>query len=62
MGVNIDYADYKIYINKDIKLPSKKKEINHNDKMTYWPKIIKEVINLFPFLNIMDYTADSIKN
>ena len=30
--------------------------------MTYWPTIIKEVINWFTFLNIMDYTANKIYN
>ena len=30
--------------------------------MTYWPTSIKDVINWFPFLNIMEYTADKIYN
>ena len=30
--------------------------------MTYWPTIIKEVINWFPFLNIMEYTTYKIDN
>ena len=52
----------KIYINKEIKLPPKKKLIYRNNNMTYCPTSIKEVINWFPFLNIMEYTADSIEN
>ena len=30
--------------------------------MAYCPTSIKEVINWFPFINIMDYTADNIEN
>ena len=30
--------------------------------MTYRPTIIKEGINWFPFLNIMEYTVDKIDN
>ena len=30
--------------------------------MTTWPTILKEVINWFNFLNIMEYTADKIEN
>ena len=30
--------------------------------MTYWQTIIKEVINWFPFLNIMEYTKYRIDN
>ena len=49
-------------INKEIKLPSKKKEIDLHDNMTYWSSSMKEVINWFNFLNIMKYTADRIDN
>ena len=47
-------------LNKEIKLPSKKKEIYLRGCMTYWPTIITEVINWFHFLNM--YTADNIDN
>ena len=47
-------------INKEIKLPLKKKEIDRHDNMTYWTTRIKEFINWFPFMNIMEYTADRI--
>ena len=49
-------------INKEIKPPSNIKEIVGQGRMTYWPTIIKEVINWFPFLDIMDYTVDKIQN
>ena len=44
-----------------MKLPSKKKEIDRHDNMNYWKIIIKEIINWFPFLNIMEYTSDRIE-
>ena len=49
-------------LNKEVKLPSKKKEIDRRVSMTYWTASIKEVINQFPLLNIMDYTAYNIDN
>ena len=48
--------------NKEIKLPSKKNQINCHDSMNFWPTSKKEVINWFPFRNIMEYTADNIEN
>ena len=30
--------------------------------MTYWPTSIKEFINWFTFMNIMEYTTDRIDN
>ena len=30
--------------------------------MNYWPTSIKEVINWFSFMNIMEYNADNIEN
>ena len=48
--------------NKEIKLPLKKKAIDFHDNINYWPTSIKEFINRFPFLNIMEYTVDRIVN
>ena len=48
------------FLTKDIKLPPKKKEIDCHGSTTYPPTSIKEVINWFPFMNIMDYNADKI--
>ena len=47
---------------KDEKLLSIKKKIDLNDKTEYWPKIIMESLNWLPFLDIMEFTADNIKN
>ena len=52
----------KKYINKDINIPSKKKEIYRHIIIDYWSKIIKEGINWFYFLNIMEFTSYTIKN
>ena len=49
-------------LNKGIKLPSKKKEIDCHDIIDYWPKIIREGTNWLSFLNIMEYTTDRIEN
>ena len=59
---NLDADDYEDKFNKEIKLPSNKKEIDLHGSMTYWLTIIKEVINWFNFLNVMEYTAYKIDN
>ena len=59
---NFDAAAYEEKLKKEIKLPSKRKEIDLRCSMTYRLTIIKEVINWFNFLNIMEYTACKIEN
>ena len=49
-------------LNKEIKLPSNKKEIYCCDNMTYWETNVKEFINWFFFTNIMEYTSERIDN
>ena len=39
-----------------------KKKIYRNDKIECWPKIIMEGLNWLSFLDIMEFTADKIKN
>ena len=53
---------YEKITTKEIKLQSKKKEIDCHDNINYWPTSIKKFINWFPFLNIMEYTAERIVN
>ena len=48
--------------NKDINIPSKKKDIDRHGSIYYCPKSIKGGINWFPFMNIMDYTVHKIYN
>ena len=57
---NIDSTAYENNMNKEIKQPSKKKEIDRQYNMTYCPTSIKEVIGWFTFLNIMAYTEDRV--
>ena len=38
---NIDPAAYENNMNQDVKLPSIKEKIDHNDKTEYWPTSIK---------------------
>ena len=49
-------------LNKEIKLPPDKKEIDRHSSISYCPTSIKEVINWFTFMNTMDYIADKIDN
>ena len=39
-----------------------RKKIDRNYKTECWPKKIMESLNWLPFLDIMQFTADSIKN
>ena len=48
-------------LNKEVKLPSKKKEIHCQDSKSYWPTSKIEDVLFFPFLNIMYHTSDKIK-
>ena len=41
--------------------PSKKKKIYFVDSGEHWPTSIKETINWFPFLTIMEHTADKME-
>ena len=38
--------------------PSDKKEIDCHDSDLYWPTSIKDKIQWFPFITIMEYTAN----
>ena len=46
---NNNTAAYDKYIDKEIKLPSKKTEIDRHGSMIYWPTSTKKVINWFTF-------------
>ena len=39
-----------------------KKKIDRNYKTECWPKNVMESLNWSPFLDIMEFTADRIKN
>ena len=38
------------------------KQINRIDDFKHWPASIKTAIEWFPFLDIMEYTGNDIKN
>ena len=59
---NLDAAAYKNNIYQDEKLPSTKKKIYCNYKAYCWPKSIMESLNWLRFIDIMELTADKIKN
>ena len=59
---NIDAAAYEKNLHTDEKLPLMKKKIDSNYKTECWPKSIMESLNWLPFLDIMEFTADSINN
>ena len=49
-------------LNQDEKLPSTKKKIDRNYKTDCWQKSIMVNINWFPFIYVMEFTADKIDN
>ena len=58
---NIDAADYEKNQNQYVKLPSIKKKNDCNYKTEYWPTSINESLHWFPFIYIMDFTAERIE-
>ena len=42
--------------------PSEKKKINRVDNHKHWPASIKETIQWFPFLIIMEHTANKMQD
>ena len=46
--------------NPNIYKPSAKKEIYRHDSDLYWPTSIKDTIQWFPFLTIIEHTANII--
>ena len=48
-------------INKEIKLPSNRKEIDFHGSQTYWPTSIIKIIQWFPFLIIIYHTVDKME-
>ena len=59
---NLDAAAYEIILNEEVKILSKSKEIDNHDSQSYRPTSIIEEIQWFPFLTIMEHTADNIEN
>ena len=58
--LNLDDAEYEKNIDVNLYKPSEKKEINCHDRYLYWPASIKDTIHWFPFIAIMEHTANII--
>ena len=56
--LNIDAGEYKWNIDADLYEPSEKKKFNGYDIDDYWPTSMKETIQWFTFIAIMEYTAN----
>ena len=48
-------------IDADMYKPSDKKEIDRHDSNLYWPISIKDLIQWFPFLAIIEHTVNTLK-
>ena len=59
--LNIDSAEYKRNIDANLYKHYGKNKFNCHDSESNWPTSIKYTINWFPFLAIMEHTANIIK-
>ena len=58
----IDTSAYEKNLNRDVKLPQTKENIDFNDKTEYWPTSIKEIMNWLIYSFIIEFTSDRIDN
>ena len=56
--LNLDAAEYENKIDSDVYKPSAKKEIDCHDSDSYWPTSIKDTIQWFTFITIIEHTAN----
>ena len=56
--LNLDDAEYERNIDANLHKPSEKKKFNRIDSDDYWPTSTKDIIQWFPFLAIMEHTAN----
>ena len=56
-----DTAEYEHNIYANLYKSSEKNEFKRHDGEYYWPKSIKETIQWFPFITIMEHTANITK-
>ena len=61
METNIDAAEYEENMKANMYKPFEKKKFNHVDNQKHWPASIKETIQWFPFLTIMEHTANKMQ-
>ena len=56
--LDIDAAEYERNIDANLYKPSEKKNFNRVDSGDYWPASIRETIQWFPFITIMEHTVN----
>ena len=56
--LNLYAAAYKKNVDANLSKPSDKKEIDFHDSKLYWTTTIKDTIQWFTFLTIMEHTAN----
>ena len=59
--LNIDAAEYEKHMKANMYKPSEKKKFNRVDSDKHWPASIKNKILWFPFITIMEHTANKIQ-
>ena len=59
--LHIDTAAYENKIDANVYKPSVKKEIDRHDRKPYWPTSIKEIIQWFTFIPIMEHTENILE-
>ena len=59
--INLDATEYERNIDANLYKPSEKKKFNRYNSDKYWPTPIKDTIQWFPFLTIMEHTANIMK-
>ena len=59
--LNLDTAAYGRNIDANMSKPSDKKEIDCHDSDLYWPTSIKDTIQWFTFIAIMEHNANILK-
>ena len=52
---------YEKKIDDNVYKSSAKKEIDHHDSNSYWPTSIRDTIEWFPFLTIIEHTENILK-
>ena len=59
--LNIDSAAYENKIDANMYKPSAKKKIYRHGSNSYWPTSVKDTINWFPFITIIEHTSNILK-
>ena len=59
--LNLDAAEYENNMKANMYKPSLKKKFNRVDNHKHWPESIKNKVQWFTFLTIMEHTANKIQ-